>query len=33
MKTGEDEMQKLTDKMIEQIEELGQKKEKEIMEV
>jgi len=33
MKTGEEEMQKLTDRMIEHIDEMGQKKEKEIMEV
>ena len=33
MKDGEEEMQKLTDRMIEQIEEIGKRKEKEIMEV
>jgi ribosome recycling factor len=33
LKRGEDEMQKTTDRMIEIIEEIGERKEKEIMEV
>ena len=33
LKTGEEEMQKLTDKKIEEIDAIGQRKEKEIMEV
>jgi ribosome recycling factor len=33
LKTGEEELQKLTDKTIEDIEKIGQKKESEIMEV
>ena len=33
LKTGEDELQKMTDKFIEQIEEIGERKHKEIMEV
>lgn len=33
MKVGEEEMQKLTDRMIEQIDAIGVRKEKEIMEV
>lgn len=33
LKTGEEEMQKLTDRMIEQVETIGERKEKEIMEV
>jgi ribosome recycling factor len=33
LNTAEEEMQKLTDRMIEQVEEIGQHKEKEIMEV
>jgi ribosome recycling factor len=33
LNTAEEEMQKLTDRMIEQVEEIGEHKEKEIMEV
>ncbi|MBP9041154.1 MAG: ribosome recycling factor [Anaerolineaceae bacterium] len=33
LKNGEEELQKLTDRMIEEIEKIGQKKETEIMEV
>jgi ribosome recycling factor len=33
LKTAEEDMQKLTDRMIEQVEEIGSHKEKEIMEV
>ncbi len=33
LKLGEDEVQKLTDKMVEMIEAIGERKEKEIMEV
>jgi ribosome recycling factor len=33
LKHGEDELQKLTDRMIQQIEGVGEKKQKEIMEV
>jgi len=33
LKTGEEELQKLTDRVIEDIEKIGQKKEAEIMEV
>ena len=33
LKTGEEELQKLTDKKIEEIDAIGQRKEKEIMEV
>lgn len=33
LKTGEDEMQKLTDRIISQVDEIGDHKEKEIMEV
>lgn len=33
LKTGEEELQKLTDRMIEEVEKIGQKKETEIMEV
>jgi len=33
LKTGEEELQKLTDRMIEEIEKIGQKKQTEIMEV
>ena len=33
LKTGEEELQKLTDKFIDEVAELGRKKETEIMEV
>jgi ribosome recycling factor len=33
LKRGEDDLQKLTDEMIEEIDEIGEHKQKEIMEV
>ena len=33
LKTGEEELQKLTDKKVEEIDAIGERKEKEIMEV